>query len=47
MESAIKNILGVTIVSKEIEYADIIFYEIGILRAVLVSARASECLFIY
>ena len=45
MESAIKNVLRVTIVSKEIECAERIFYENGIYRAVLVSARASECFF--
>ena len=47
MASAIKNILGVNIISKEIECADTIVEENGIYRAVLVSARASECFFIY
>ena len=47
MESAIKNILGVTIVSKEIECGDRIVDENGIYRAVLVSARASECFFFF
>ena len=36
MESVIKNVLAVTIVSKEIECADIIFYETGIYKAVVV-----------
>ena len=44
MESVIKNVLGVTIVSKEIECADRIVSEIGIYKAVVVSARAKECL---
>ena len=30
MESVIKNVLGVTIVSKQIECADIFVYETGI-----------------
>ena len=42
MESVVKNVLGVTIVSKEIDCADRIVYENGIYRAVLASARASE-----
>ena len=44
MESVMKNVLGVTIVSKEIECADRIVFETGIYKAVLVSARAKECL---
>ena len=44
MESLIKNVLGVTIVSKEIECADRIVFETGIYKAVVVSARAKECL---
>ena len=47
MESVVKNVLGVTIVSKEIECADTIVYENGIYEAVLVSARASECFFFF
>ena len=48
MESVVKNVLGVTIVSKEIDCADRIVYENRIYRAVLASARASECfVFIY
>ena len=46
MESVIKNVLGVTIVSKEIECADRIVSETEIYRTVVVSAiyRAKECL---
>ena len=46
MESAIKNALGVSTVSKEIECADrIIVDETGIYEAVVVSARPSEFFF--
>ena len=44
MESVIKNVLGVTIVSKEIECADRIVPETGIYKAFVVSARAKEYL---
>ena len=44
MECVIKNVLGVTIVSKEIECTDRIVSETGIYRTVVVSARANECL---
>ena len=37
---------GATIVSQEIERCDIIVYETGIYKAVLVSARASKCFFL-
>ena len=47
MESAIKNALGVTTVSKEIECADRIVDETGIYEAVVVSARPSEFFFFY
>ena len=48
MESVFKNAFGVTIVSKEIGCAERIVYENRIYRAVLASARASECfVFIY
>ena len=48
MESVVKNVFGVTIVSKEIDCAERIIYENRIYRAVLASARASECfVFIY
>ena len=48
MKSVIKNVLGVTIVSKEIESADRIDYETGIYKAFVVSDMASECfLFLY
>ena len=43
MESVIKNVLGVTIVRKEIECADRSVSKIGIYKAVVVSARAKEC----
>ena len=45
MESAIKNALGVTTVSKEIECADRIVDETGIYEAVVVSARPSDFFF--
>ena len=45
MESAIKNALGVTTVSKEIECADRIVDETWIYEAVAVSARPSEFFF--
>ena len=35
-----------TIVSQEIERGDIIVYETGIYKAVVVSARASKCFFL-
>ena len=38
---------GATIVSQEIERGDIIVYETGIYKAVVVSARASKCFFFY
>ena len=44
MERVIKNVFGVTIVSKEIECADKIVSETRIYKAVVVSARAKECL---
>ena len=51
MESVVKNAWreggGVTIVSLEIERADKIVYETGIYKAVVVSARASECFFFF
>ena len=48
MESAIKNALGVSTVSKEIECADrIIVDETGIYEAVVVSARPSDFFFLY
>ena len=37
---------GATIVSQEIERGDIIVYETGIYKAVVVSARASKCFFL-
>ena len=46
MESVIKNELGVTFVSKEIECADKIVYETRIHKAVVVSTRAGECFFL-
>ena len=46
--SVFKNVLGVTIVSNEIECADrIIVHGIGIYEAVVVNARASECFFFF
>ena len=39
-----KNVLGVTFVSKDIECADKIVSETGIYKAVIVSAGAKECL---
>ena len=45
MASVIKNVWGATIVSQEIERGDIIVYETGIYKAVVVSARASKCFF--
>ena len=44
MESIIKNVLGITIISKEIECADRIVSQTGIYKAVVVSDRAKECL---
>ena len=46
MESVIKNALGTIIGNKDIEGADRIVYETGIYKAVVISARASECYFI-
>ena len=46
MESIIKNVLGITIISKEIECADRIVSQTGIYKAVVVSARAKECVVI-
>ena len=43
--SVFKNVLLVTIVSNEIKCADRIVYETRIYKAVVVSARASECFF--
>ena len=40
-----QNVLEVTIVTKEIECADRIVYETGIYKAVVVTIRASECIF--
>ena len=45
MASVIKNVWGATIVSQEIERGDIIVYETGIYKAVVVSVRASKCFF--
>ena len=42
MERVNKNVLGVTIVSKETECADKIVSETGNYKAVVVSARAKE-----
>ena len=47
MASVIKNVWGATIVSQEIERGDIIVYETGIYKAVVVSARASKCFFFF
>ena len=43
MEIVIKNVWGVTIVSKEIDCADKIVLETGIYKAIVVSTRESEC----
>ena len=43
MKSVVKYAWGVTIISYKIECADIIVCETGIYRAVVVSARDSEC----
>ena len=43
MEVVIKNVWGVTIVSKEIDCADNIVHETGIYKAIVVSTRESEC----
>ena len=45
LRSVFKNVLLVTIVSNEIKCADRIVYGTGIYKAVVVSARASECFF--
>ena len=47
MEIVIKNVWGVTIVSKEIDCADKIVLETGIYKAIVVSTRESECFFKY
>ena len=47
MESVIKNAWGVAIVNNEIECADRIVYETGTYKAVVVSARAGNVLFLY
>ena len=47
MASVIKNVWGAPIVSQEIERGDIIVYETGIYKAVVVSARASKCFFFF
>ena len=48
MASVIKNVWGATIVSsQEIERGDIIVYETGIYKAVVVSAMASKCFFFF
>ena len=47
MTSVIKNVWRATIVSEEIERGDIIVYETGIYKAVVVSAKASKCLFFF
>ena len=41
MASVIKNVWGATIVSQENERNDIIVYETGIYKAVVVSARSN------
>ena len=41
-----QNEWGATIVSQEIKRGDIIVYETGIYKAVVVSARASKCFFL-
>ena len=46
MASVIKNVWGATIVSKEIERGEIIVYETGIYKAVVVSVRASKYFFL-
>ena len=43
--SASKNVLGVSVVSKEIECADRIVYGNRTYKAFVVSARASDCVF--
>ena len=43
MESVIKNALGIKIGNNDIEGADRIVYETGSYKAVVISARASEC----
>ena len=45
MASVIKNVWGATIVSQKIERGDIIVYETGIYKAVVVSSRAGKCFF--
>ena len=47
MASVIKNVWGATIVSQEIERNDIIVYETGIYKAVVVSARSSKYIFFF
>ena len=45
MASVIKNVWGPTIVSQEIERGDIIVYETGIYKAVVVSARVFSSIY--
>ena len=46
MANVIKNVWGATIVSQEIERNDIIVYETGIYKSVVVSARSSKYFFL-
>ena len=43
----IKKALGIIIGNKDIEGADRIVYETGIYKAVVISARASECFYFF
>ena len=45
--SVTKNVLGVSAVSKDIECVDRIVYGTRIYKGVLVSAKVSECFFLY
>ena len=47
MESVIKNALGIIIGNKDIEGADRIVYETKIYKAVVISARNSECFYFF
>ena len=47
MESIIKNALRIIIGNKDIEGADRIVYETGIYKAVVISARVSECFYFF
>ena len=47
MESVIKNALGIIIGNKDIEGADRIVYETEIYKAVVISAKAGECLYFF